>query len=54
MEKKTKPKFVKVEDWAAIDKKAASAIRLHLSDEVLNNVGNENSAFTCNACENAS
>lgn len=39
-----KPETMKDEEWANMDKKAASAIRLHLSDKVLNNVGDENSA----------
>lgn len=43
--KEAKPKIVKAEDWADMDKKAASAIRLHLSDEVLNTVRAENSAY---------
>ena len=29
------------EDWTDIDERAASAIRLHLSDDVLNNVIDE-------------
>ena len=39
-----KPESIKDEDWTDIDEKAASAIRLHLSNDVLNNVIDETSA----------
>ena len=35
---------MKVEDWEEMDEKAASAIRLHLTDDVVNNIIDEESA----------
>ena len=35
---------MKLEDWEEMDEKAASAIRLHLTDDVVNNIIDEKSA----------
>lgn len=39
-----KPEKMSAEDWEEMDAKAASAIRLHLSDEVIHNVLDQKSA----------
>jgi len=36
-----KPDTMKAEDWADLDERAASTIRLHLSDDVVNNIIDE-------------
>ena len=40
-----KPDTMKAEDWADLDERAASAIRLHLSDDVVNNIIDEDTAW---------
>ena len=42
--KSKKPESMKLEDWEEMDEKAASAIRLHLTDDVVNNIIDEESA----------
>ena len=39
-----KAESMKLEDWEEMDEKAASAIRLHLTDDVVNNIIDEESA----------
>ena len=42
--KSKKPESMKLEDWEEMDEKAASAIILHLTDDVVNNIIDEDSA----------
>ena len=41
--KSKKPESMKLEDWEEMDEKAASEIRLHLTDDVVNNIIDEES-----------
>ena len=41
--KSKKPESMKLEDWEEMDEKAANAIKLHLTDDVVNNIIDEES-----------